>query len=275
MRNQRLNQIALAGIITALLASSALAQAPASPHTLTGNATLASDYRFRGISQTFKQPAFQGGFDYAHSSGFYLGNWNSNVSGLAFPNGAGLEMDFYGGYKRAFGDFGIDLGLLHYFYPATRVVISGVGDRKLDNTEVYFGGNWKFLTGKVYYSTTNYFGLDGVLAQNFYSNKTTSAALPARGGSRGTIYYDLAASYEIAPKLTLGAHVGRLDVKNYNELDYTDYKLGLTYDLSGWLLGANAVSTNAKKDWYYTKDGGNKVKNTGTTGLVLSIGKTF
>jgi uncharacterized protein (TIGR02001 family) len=55
--------------------------APASPHTLTGNVGFVSDYRFRGISQTFKEPALQGGFDYSHASGFYLGTWASNVYG--------------------------------------------------------------------------------------------------------------------------------------------------------------------------------------------------
>ena len=68
--------------------------APASPHTLTANVGLFSDYRFRGISQTATRPALQGGFDYAHSSGFYVGNWNSNVDASAgYPDG-NLEMDF-------------------------------------------------------------------------------------------------------------------------------------------------------------------------------------
>ena len=60
--------------------AAAPAAAPAaepSPHTLTGNAGLFSQYRFRGIMQTFGKPAFQGGVDYSHSSGFYAGNWNS------------------------------------------------------------------------------------------------------------------------------------------------------------------------------------------------------
>ena len=55
------------------------------------------------------KPAFQGGFDVAHSSGFYVGNWNSNVEQGLF-NGASLEMDFYGGYKGTFGAFGYDVG---------------------------------------------------------------------------------------------------------------------------------------------------------------------
>ena len=67
-------------------------------HSFTANVSLVSDYRFRGVSQTFKQPAIQGGFDYVHSSGFYVGNWNSNVSGNSFTDGS-IEMDLYGGYK--------------------------------------------------------------------------------------------------------------------------------------------------------------------------------
>ena len=43
---------------------------PAPPYTLTGNMTIATDYRFRGISQTFGEgffkigPAIQGGIDF-------------------------------------------------------------------------------------------------------------------------------------------------------------------------------------------------------------------
>ena len=70
--------------------------------TITGNAGVFSDYRFRGISQTDKKPAFQGGFDIGHASGFYVGNWNSNIDSALY-NGASLEMDFYGGYKMTAG----------------------------------------------------------------------------------------------------------------------------------------------------------------------------
>ncbi|HRI19242.1 MAG TPA: TorF family putative porin, partial [Burkholderiaceae bacterium] len=75
-------------ILAALAASPCLAQtaaAPAaaaeaeSPWAFTANLGLFSDYRFRGISQTDKKPALQGGFDLGHSSGLYVGNWNSNV----------------------------------------------------------------------------------------------------------------------------------------------------------------------------------------------------
>jgi hypothetical protein len=94
--------LGLAGALAApALASAQQAAVPASPHTLTGNVGLFSSYRFRGIDQTFGKPALQGGVDYSHASGIYLGNWNSNVQqGAGYPGG-NLEMDFYGGWVLA------------------------------------------------------------------------------------------------------------------------------------------------------------------------------
>ena len=65
---------------------------------LTGNMSLVGDYRFRGFTQTNYGPAIQGGLDWEHRSGLYLGNWNSSVAQNLY-NGASLEMDFYGGFK--------------------------------------------------------------------------------------------------------------------------------------------------------------------------------
>ncbi|MDF3885554.1 TorF family putative porin, partial [Cupriavidus basilensis] len=86
-----------------LLAAPAFAQnapdaaaAEVSPHVFTANVTLASEYRYRGLMQTNRRPAIQGGFDYTHSSGFYLGNWNSSISWLGDSNpqvSAPIEMD--------------------------------------------------------------------------------------------------------------------------------------------------------------------------------------
>src|SRR5262249_16066392 len=119
----------------AAAAPEAAASAPAPDWTITGNATLVTDYRFRGISQTNKRPAFPGGFDIGHKSGFYVGNWNSNVdSGLY--NGANIEMDFYGGFKATTGDFSWDVGALYYYYPGSGSD-SIPGAPKIDNTELY------------------------------------------------------------------------------------------------------------------------------------------
>jgi len=71
------------------------------PGPFSANLSLTNDYRYRGISQSNFRPAIQGGFDYAHSSGFYIGNWNSSISWIsdaasAAGNSASapIEMDF-------------------------------------------------------------------------------------------------------------------------------------------------------------------------------------
>ena len=119
--------IASALFAASVLPSLAAAQtvAPADDYTITGNVSLINDYRFRGITQTMKKPALQGGFDFSHASGFYLGNWNSNVSEYAGFPGGNLEMDFYGGYKTTFGDFGLDVGAIYYYYPGSKYNFTG------------------------------------------------------------------------------------------------------------------------------------------------------
>ena len=303
---------AFASPVTISTAQAQAAAAPASPHTFTGNMTIGSDYRFRGVSQTFNGPTIQGGVDYSHASGFYVGNWNSNVSGLTFNNGNNIEMDFYGGWKGSWGDWGLDVGNLYYYYdsarwnggsltPAARGVSVANNSGKYNNNEVYIAGSWKWLSAKYSYSTTDYFGMNGALARNTNSKDSFIAGgalgAPAagaagagnragllaatnedRGSSKGSGYFQIDASYEFAPKWTVIGHVGKLSVKNYSELNYTDVKVGVTYDLGGWILGAAAVGTNANKQWYSgqrTVAGGNQAKDLGTTTLVLTVAKTF
>src|SRR5690242_10091365 len=130
-------------------ASAQQAAVPASP--VAGNLSLVTDYRFRGISQTLGYPALQGGFDYSHASGIYLGNWNSNVSSAAGYPGGNLEMDFYGGYKKAFGDFGLDVGAIYYYYPGSSASTlanpnsTATNSGTVHNFEGYLGGSWKWL----------------------------------------------------------------------------------------------------------------------------------
>jgi uncharacterized protein (TIGR02001 family) len=212
--------------------------APASPSPLTGNISLVSSYRFRGIDQTFGKPALQGGFDYAHSSGLYVGNWNSNVSsGAGFPDG-NLEMDFYGGYKTTFGDFGLDVGGIVYYYPGSEGKVLGLkaSSGAVTNKEIYVGGSWKFLSLKYYYSVDDYFALRGWDSTFASTGKST----------RGTSYLDLSASYDLGDGWGINGHVGSLSAKNMNNADYTDWKLGVTKDVGGWVFAASYVDTNAK-----------------------------
>lgn len=259
--------------VAAALSAPMLATAE-SPSPVTGNMTIASDYRFRGISQTYLGPTIQGGIDYSHPSGIYLGNWNSNVASQVYTGGSGIEMDFYGGWKTTFGDIGIDIGTIYYYYHNAEFD-GGAGKADFDNWEVYIGASWKWLSAKFFYALTDYFGLNNEQAAGAYwSNKDTGATLTPAGGSDGTWYLDLSATFPVNKQLSIVAHYGMLEVEKYSELDYKDWKLGVTYDLNGWILGAAYVDSDADNGWYYT--GGSKGnKETGKSTVVLSVMKTF
>jgi uncharacterized protein (TIGR02001 family) len=111
--------------------SSAFAQEASAPvaeprrHTFTANVSLVSDYRYRGISQTNLRPAIQGGFDYSHASGFYVGNWNSSISWLERCRFVGVGARRNGFLRRlpehlklAEQEFNYDVGVLEYYYRA-------------------------------------------------------------------------------------------------------------------------------------------------------------
>ena len=92
--------------------------APPPAITVSGSVAIASDYRFRGISQSDREMAVQGGITIAHDSGFYVGTWASNLAGWGTFGGANMELDVIGGYKTKLSDSAtLDAGLTWYFYP--------------------------------------------------------------------------------------------------------------------------------------------------------------
>ena len=265
------------------------AATPPSDHTIAGNVGLFSEYRFRGISQTFGKPAIQGGVDYSHSSGLYLGNWNSNVSsGAGFPSG-NLEMDLYGGWKKSWDDWGLDVGYIYYYYPGTNANAAAgttlinprtpakIHNGSIDNKEVYIGGSWKWISAKYYYSVGDYF---------------------SQPGTKGSNYLDLSATYDLGGGWGLVGHVGSFRLKGWSvatdatKANYTDYKIGVTKDISGWVFGASYLDTsgkgscNAANPGYYcfgnsipggtvAVPAGTKFKDASKGTLLLSVSKTF
>lgn len=112
-------------------------EVPAEPKlvTITGSATLISDYRFRGVTQTDGEGAVQGTINLNTKYGFYVGTWASTIDGSgktpALTGYGDAEVDLYGGYTRTFSGFTVDGGLLYYYYP------SGAKGQKTDFFEPY------------------------------------------------------------------------------------------------------------------------------------------
>lgn len=216
-----------------------------SPHSFSANVSLVSDYRFRGFTQTNMRPAIQGGFDYSHSSGFYIGNWNSNVTSDLFPGG-NIEMDLYAGYTKDFGGIGLDLGVLYYYYPGTTSAKGGV----INNTELYIGLSYGPFSAKYSHGVSDFFG-----APN----------------SKNNYYIDVGADFELGNGWGLKAHLGYQKLKNDPAISgYVDYLVGVTKDIDGWVIGASVVGAT-HRDWYQTDKG----RDAGRPGFVLSVARAF
>src|ERR1035437_5216434 len=102
LKNKLLTTLILTSLCAPGMALAEDAPAPA-PSPVTGNVAFVSDYVFNGISQNYRTPALQGGFDYVNPNGLYLGTWASNISGNQYSN-ASMELDLYGGYNGKVND---------------------------------------------------------------------------------------------------------------------------------------------------------------------------
>lgn len=82
---------------------------------ISGEVGVATDYRFRGISLSGKEPEVTGSFSVAHSSGLYGSVWASNVE-LGSGKADDLEADWTLGYSRDVGAINLDVGGIYYSY---------------------------------------------------------------------------------------------------------------------------------------------------------------
>jgi uncharacterized protein (TIGR02001 family) len=255
----QITKISLAASILCLASSAAFAQAkaPEPDYTLSYNVGATTDYRFRGISQTSKNPAIQGGIDFAHKNGLYLGAWASNVSWVKDFNGASkgsLELDLYGGYKGEIAkDFTYDLGVISYQYPGNDSGAAGtLGAGSVSNAntnELYGAITYGLYTAKYSRSLGNFLGFID---------------------SSGSSYLDLSAAIDLGNGFSLTPHVGRQLVANSSAYNYTDYALSLSKDMGkGLTLSIAATGTNANK-LAYTDTKGKVISNN-----ALAIGAKY
>jgi uncharacterized protein (TIGR02001 family) len=270
-----IQKTAIALAASGLFATAAFAaDTPTNPEDagspISANVTVTNDYRYRGITQSSYQPAIQGGFDYAHESGLYIGNWNSSIDWVSSTNAGtsnSIEMDFYGGFKKELiaPGFASDFGVLQYYYPTKGFTSSWM--QNPNTTEIYAAQNFTFgpVTGfvKLSYAATALFGIPN---------------------SAGSMYPDLTMNYDTGFwGLTANGHIGYQYVAGQpytgnsylatpSNISYTDWKLGMTKDFGGGLaLSASYVSTNANPQFWYTST----TSPSGRGGAVVSLTKTF
>ena len=265
MSFKSLSLFAAASLVS--VAAMAQTKAPEPAYTLSFNAGVVTDYRFRGLTQTNYGPALQGGVDFAHKSGFYAGAWASPVSWVKQFNGASqgdLEVDLYAGFKGEIAaGFGFDVGLIGYMYPGNDSGNVGTpgcaaapcGATNANTTEVYGALTYGVATLKYSQSTGNFLGFLNSSASN---------------------YIDLSATFDLGNGFSLTPHVGRQVVKGQagNLGDYSDYALTLGKDMgNGLSLSLAVYGTDANQTFYV-----NGIGNTnflGKSGAALGLKYSF
>ena len=254
MKKSALASSALMAICTAASLLPTLAHAD---DGISYNVGAVSDYRYRGVSQTDKKPALQGGVDYAKGP-FYVGTWLSTISWIKDAGGgnAPAEWDIYAGYKGEITkDLTYDVGTLAYVYLGQKA--HEIGAPNPDTGEIYGALSYGIFTAKYSHSLTNLFGF---------------------AESKNSGYLDLSATYDLGNGFSIVPHVGYQSIPKKAapsgmDLSYTDYALTVNKDFGKGLSGSVAVlGTDADKSLYYSpKDN----KETAKTTLVVGVKYSF
>ena len=156
------------------------------------NIGVASNYLFRGVTQTDDKAAIQGGIDYEAPSGFYIGTWASNVD----FDGAGYELDLYLGFATELDNgLGFDVGYLYYGYP----------DASPD--DIAFGE---------IYGSISFGPFTGGLAYTIHSDNDGDLF------DSGDLYFHAGLEFELPADLALGLKLGYYDFKNDGKPDVGD-----------------------------------------------------
>ncbi|CAN4273842.1 Conserved hypothetical protein CHP02001 [Methylophilaceae bacterium] len=288
---------------------------PAEPSfSVTTNIGFVSDYYTRGVSQSWHKPAVQGGFDVAHSSGFYAGVWGSNITPNTYPD-ANAEIDAYAGYNGSVPGvegLGYTVGAIGYFYPGgswKKYNYLGSPNQtpqggRWDTYEANAGLSYKWLSAKGSVTMGDWFGAE---------QKTGWTS-----STKGSTYLELNAAIPTPlAGLTLIAHVGHLNVAgklntaftspctancaastpvntNYPSTspsmainpDYTDWKVGVSKafkiaNADGWNAGVYYVGNDNDSYWGNQGYGGtsfngsSETKNLNDGRVVVTLGRSF
>ncbi len=183
--------------------------------SLSGNAALASQYRFRGTNLSGDRVALQGGLDLDHASGFYIGVWGSQLNNRVTGYGD-IEIDIYGGYSFAVME-GVtaDVGVIGYIFPDAQ---AGGGQDFVEVTSSVTAtlGPVQTKLGVAWDPGARGFAFGGFVRDNLYVYSDVSAGIPST-------------------PLTLKAHLGYTDGSRRlaTNSGTFDWSVGASYALFG------------------------------------------
>lgn len=164
------------------------------------NIGAASDYVFRGASQTDEDPQVFGGVDLTYGQ-FYAGAWASNVD---FYDSTDAEFDLYAGFKPTLGAVSLDLAAIYYGY--------------IDQPS---GADYDYFEFKAAASVP--VGKGSLGAAVYYSPDFFGAVDDA-------FYYEVNGSYALTDKISVSGALGRQELEGPG--DYTTWNVGLGFALN-------------------------------------------
>jgi len=201
------------------------------------NAGVTSDYVFRGISQSYEDPAIQGGADLACGM-FYTGVWASNIDFVQGAGGPGsgdasIEVDLYAGIKPTWGPLTFDFGVIYYWYPGAEDGAPLNAEADYVELKAGVGGSWRdfslgatlFYSPEYTFETGNTITLEGTVG---YSFRTIGIFTPSVSALIGTTQF------------LDGGAVGGLDYVYWN----AGLSLGVdkfTFDFRYWDTDSNGT----------------------------------
>lgn len=204
---------------------------------------LTNDYRFRGISRSFRDPAVQAGARFTLPANFYFDVFGSTVDKTVFTNSRGVELDVTAGYRHTFAtDWTLDVGLVQYLFPTAT---------EFSTLEAFVGASWNWISFKINNTLSNrHFGIPNAK----YSQ-----------------YFDLSGRYPLLPWLNLTGHYGIQRIDG-NDGGFNDYKLGLHTNWKGFDWELAMVGTDV--DETLANAAGRRV-DLGGRGFVFTVGRRF
>ncbi|MCE9632920.1 MAG: TorF family putative porin [Methylophilales bacterium] len=268
-------------------AAPAAAAEPAPPYTLTFNLGLYSHYVSRGVINS-RGPVMQGGIDFAHSSGFYVGTWFSqtnpynlgksgsvtsvDAAGNPLGEGNNIETDWYGGYSHTF-DNGLTLGIggNYVWYPEDE---KSYHNRDQDTFEGNVSASYKWFTYTYYHAFTDWYGIGQTRPAG------AATAISQNADTSGNEYHEIKFNYTLPfADLNLTSKVGyqRSDDICLNQKDFLvginrnfAMPTGPNSQMDGFNAGFNVTGTFgeescSKTGLYYTDDNGYDTNRTMAT----------
>lgn len=218
MKRMSLYLVALAWIVPAYGSDD-------SRHKVGGGITLASDYLFRGISQTDNHPAIQGSLEYGYEPwGVYLGTWASNVNSMT--SDGEIEIRWLGGLRGDLAATGIawDLGVVYYHYPGDDL------EPEKDYVEPKLGLSHEFaglpltprVSASVHYSPDFYLEAGDAV----YVDGTVGMSLP----------YGFSLAFHVGYQTVDAVDIADLDVDGDDSESYLDWRVGISKEVLGFGL---------------------------------------